>query len=441
MALILAMAASTAVCQQGIIVESFEDGANPDGFQKVDGNWMPSVSKSKAEGLKATKSQFHTADGKPGAVKFVPPIPAAGKFDVYATYPQSGNAQAVIYKVHSADGDKEMPFDQNGWDPAAQPPANAWFLVGTFQFAQGSEGYVEIRDPGTGKPASEKAANPRVYADAVMLLPAGSPPPGGVSAAAPAPTAPVAGLQPLTAPAAPAAPPAAAPALPAGLPALGAASPASIAAPSIPSLGAAMPSSPSAPAGAPNALPSLPIDAAPAALPSGMPSLPGTAPAVGAAPLPPLPPSGISPPSMPPLPSLTPAAAAKPPAPAPTPDAVPAAPFQADSSLQWLFDMGAAQSAAKAEKKRIFVFFVAPGNRIASRYESQYFTAPSVRPLLDKYVLVKIDFPKNTKQGYALGVFGAGNIVVTDHFGTKIGAVGQVPATPEELAKALEAIK
>lgn len=109
--------------------------------------------------------------------------------------------------------------------------------------------------------------------------------------------------------------------------------------------------------------------------------------------------------------------------------------------MGWSFDYGAALNQARAANKKVLVFFVAPGNREAMKYESDYFPNPAVRAELDKYVLVKIDFPQNTRLGYSLGIYESGKIAVADGSGTKIGSIEKIPPTPEDLVKALQAIK
>ena len=103
--------------------------------------------------------------------------------------------------------------------------------------------------------------------------------------------------------------------------------------------------------------------------------------------------------------------------------------------------MGKALADARATRKNILIFFVAKGNRVATKYETEYFVSPSVRPIMDKFIPVKVDFPTNTKQAYALGVFGAGTIAVTDALGAKLTSIGTIPPSPEELAKQLDAVK
>ncbi len=172
LALFLAIAGVLAAEEYEIVVESCPGGQNVEWFSQVKGNWMQSVSKSKAPGVTAPKAMFKTA-GSPGAARFVPDIPVEGVYEVFATYPDSGNAVGVIYHIHSAEGDKEITIDQRGRDDRAKPPANTWFSLGKYKFAKGKDGYVEIRDPQTGQGANPKEPNVRIYADAVKWVPEG----------------------------------------------------------------------------------------------------------------------------------------------------------------------------------------------------------------------------------------------------------------------------
>ncbi|GIX44177.1 MAG: hypothetical protein KatS3mg130_0585 [Candidatus Sumerlaea sp.] len=112
--LLVALPLITSAAQTEIIIESAPDGQHSDWFQVVEGNWMESASKSKAPGLTATKAMFKTAGPTAGAARFVPDIPIAGKYEVFATYPDSGNAKGVIYKVHSAEG-RQRNRDRSAW--------------------------------------------------------------------------------------------------------------------------------------------------------------------------------------------------------------------------------------------------------------------------------------------------------------------------------------
>lgn len=303
----LLVASASAQQQSEIIVESFSDGQNASAFQRVEGNWYESISKSKASGLIASKSMFKTL-GEPGAARFKPPVPADGKYDVYVTFPTSANASGVVYVVGHAGGQTEVRQDQFGRGRDPGTPADAWIPLGTFEFKQGGENFVEVRDPETGAAPDAEEPNKRVYADAVRLTPnTGTPLTAAVSklsgsssaAVAAAPAAPAVPA----APAAPATPPPDLPGLSAavtapaeGLPSLAAAVPtvssalpglsAASAAPAQPDAAQAGLPGLSAASATPSALPALTEAAAPA---TGLPGLQAaTAPAAAAAP-PPLP--------------------------------------------------------------------------------------------------------------------------------------------------------
>lgn len=105
-----------------------------------------------------------------------------------------------------------------------------------------------------------------------------------------------------------------------------------------------------------------------------------------------------------------------------------------------MYDFGAALNTARAQNKKVLVFFTAEGNRAAHTYETEYFTHPSVRQALNNYVLVKVDFPKNTRLGYSLGIFGAGIIVVADQTGDVTNRIEQLPPTPVDLVQQMASV-
>jgi len=111
------------------------------------------------------------------------------------------------------------------------------------------------------------------------------------------------------------------------------------------------------------------------------------------------------------------------------------------ANLQWMYDFGAALNSARSQNKKVVVFFTAEGNRAGQTYENQYFTNPSVRQALDNFVLTKVDFSKNTRLAYSLGVFGAGVVVVVDSTGNVISRVIQLPPTPVDLLKQMAGAK
>lgn len=136
--------------------------------------------------------------------------------------------------------------------------------------------------------------------------------------------------------------------------------------------------------------------------------------------------------SLPPVPAAGPSGLSSP---------EPSTPDNNPSGLQWAYDFGAACNMAIQQRKKVLVFFVAKGNRDVAQYENNYFTVPAVRSIMDQFIVVKIDFPQNTRLGYALGIYGAGMISITDASGSRVGKIEQIPATPEEFAKMISAFK
>ena len=369
---------------------------------------------------------------------------------------------------------------------------------GTYKFDAGKNGYVQVSDPLTGEKPLANEPNARIYADAIKFVPvnsAGAAASATPAVSVDMPGLPAAQTTPQTATAMPGLPsttdqPGAAAQLP-GLPNTTAGSSAA-ALPSLPgqspSSENAMPALPAAtPADVAQAMPSLPtaaktpaaaglpnLSAQPTATPApvasaqvtpypvpDLPSLapvtptperdlpsPGDTPVAGipaglpGGPLSNLPPTptpavGMAAPTpfAPTMPGMTPAAgmnsAAAPAQPTPGGSITQYNP----SNLQWMYDYGSALNAARSQNKKVMVFFTAAGNRAAEKYETEYFSHPAVRQALDNYILVKVDFPKNTRLGYSLGAFGAGIIVVTTPAGDVTARVVQLPPTPVDLIK------
>lgn len=320
-----------------IIVESFSDGHNSQWFQ-TEGKWVESAAKSSADGLKATRTVYNDANDDPGSARFIPDLPQAGKYEVFITYPTSGNASKIPYVVHTADGAQHLELTQFGREAGAKPAANQWYSLGVYNFKAGQEGYVEVSDPLTGERPHDAEVNARIYADAVMFVPVADSTPvtpltSGTAAAAPETTeavgaqadnpdamAPLSGEN-VAVTQLPSLPDAAAAAP--NLPSLPDAPAANL--PALPNASAAAPALPALPATA--QLPGLPADPAaalpglPAATPAGagLPALPAATPAT--AQLPSLPASDSAA-ALPGLPAA-PAAAALPALPAEaTPDPI-----------------------------------------------------------------------------------------------------------------------
>jgi hypothetical protein len=107
------------------------------------------------------------------------------------------------------------------------------------------------------------------------------------------------------------------------------------------------------------------------------------------------------------------------------------------TNLQWMYDFGTALNTARSENKKVLVFFTAEGNQIAEKYQNEFFTNPAVRDALDHFVLVKVDFPKYTRLGYSMGIFGAGMLAIADESGKITNRIEQMPSSAQEFLRRL----
>jgi hypothetical protein len=97
------------------------------------------------------------ADGK-ARVRYVPKLPKAGKYEVRLYAPTSSNrATNALVAIHGLDGDRSARVDQRRATRDGTP-----IVVGTYSFAEGDGGWVEIRNDG---------ADGHVIADAVQFVP------------------------------------------------------------------------------------------------------------------------------------------------------------------------------------------------------------------------------------------------------------------------------
>jgi hypothetical protein len=103
----------------------------------------------------------HDGNTEKGAMsaRFTPTLPAAGKYRVAVAYSVNGNrATNVPVTIHHAGGETKVLVNQK-----LKPKGDAPFhVVGTFEFAAGKEGWVEIGNAGT---------DGHVIVDAVQWLP------------------------------------------------------------------------------------------------------------------------------------------------------------------------------------------------------------------------------------------------------------------------------
>ena len=104
----------------------------------------------------------HDGNAEKGAMtaRFTPALPTAGRYRVAVSYSINGNrATNVPVTIHHAGGDTKVLVNQK-LKPKGEGP---FHVVGTFEFAAGKDGWVEIGNAGT---------DGHVIVDAVQWLPA-----------------------------------------------------------------------------------------------------------------------------------------------------------------------------------------------------------------------------------------------------------------------------
>lgn len=118
--------------------------------------------------------------------------------------------------------------------------------------------------------------------------------------------------------------------------------------------------------------------------------------------------------------------------------ATPAMPTLTDNSpLEWENSISAASAAAKKSDKNILILFSSEQSTTSNYYENDAFNNPQVKAVLKKnYVLVKVDFPKNSKTAMKLGVFKAGVINMYNSQGHALDQISE-RLSPAELAQRL----
>jgi hypothetical protein len=93
------------------------------------------------------------------SARYTPDLPAAGKYEVRMSYaPNANRATNVPVAIVHAEGKTNMKVNQR----KAPPIQGAFVSLGTFQFAKGTAGYVEI---------TNKDVDGHVIIDAVQWLP------------------------------------------------------------------------------------------------------------------------------------------------------------------------------------------------------------------------------------------------------------------------------
>jgi hypothetical protein len=123
---------------------------------QLSGQWQRSVSTTPFVDLDYAHS---VEDADPATARFVPDLPAAGKYEVRFAYTAHPNrASSVAVTVNSAEGPVVKHLDERR-EPA-EPP---FVSLGTFSLPAGKDGWVEV---------STEGADGFVVADAVQWLPA-----------------------------------------------------------------------------------------------------------------------------------------------------------------------------------------------------------------------------------------------------------------------------
>ena len=126
----------------------------------------------------------------------------------------------------------------------------------------------------------------------------------------------------------------------------------------------------------------------------------------------------------------------------------------ASAKPDWLTDFKQAQAEAKAQKKLLLVDFT--GSDWCGwciRLEREVFSKPEFEAYASKnLILLEIDFPRgkaqsaelkqqNQQLAQQLGIQGFPTMVVFDHEGKPVGALGYTPGGPEAFLAALEKLR
>ncbi|MBL9190286.1 MAG: FAD-dependent oxidoreductase [Opitutaceae bacterium] len=129
-------AAISRVTPPGIVVD--DESAQLKGFQSQSSANPPFVGPAYAHDGNQNKGEQ--------SARFTPDLPKAGRYTVAIAYPQNANrASNVPVVIRHADGETKLTLNQK------KKPSVGGLLepVGTFRFAQGKSGYVEITNAGT----------------------------------------------------------------------------------------------------------------------------------------------------------------------------------------------------------------------------------------------------------------------------------------------------
>ncbi len=151
---------SVTVSANTVALNIIVDNSDP-GFSVESGTWYTGTSAPDRYGADYRWNSVGAGNDK---VQWRPSIPQSGQFDVAVWYPEGSNrAPDAKFTVYFDGGNQTFVINQ-------QTNGGQWNLLGTFQFSEGTSGFVELSDHSG---SSENV----VVADAVRFTPAGSPSP------------------------------------------------------------------------------------------------------------------------------------------------------------------------------------------------------------------------------------------------------------------------
>lgn len=163
-----------------IIIESRDGGQNTQYYKETAGSWSDSVAKSLVEGVTpGIGSRFCIIDNPPNTSSFEisPFIPSAGKYEIFATWGTSGNAENCKYSVIINGVESQKVYlNQRGWGSPTQPDTangNVWVSIGVFDLPQG-QGVKIVGSADEIKGKADERNSGRFYSDAIKIIPAGS---------------------------------------------------------------------------------------------------------------------------------------------------------------------------------------------------------------------------------------------------------------------------
>lgn len=125
---------------------------NTDSEFSSTGSWGTSAN----PGYYNTNSLFHLGGNGSSTATWTPQLEKSGEYDVYAWWVAAGNrADEAPYYINHADGDTTVVADQTG-------NGSQWNYLGTFNFNEGSGGFVRL--------SNAVPSNQYVSADAVKFV-------------------------------------------------------------------------------------------------------------------------------------------------------------------------------------------------------------------------------------------------------------------------------